>query len=156
MANPNYPSAPPVFVLLGPIPGGPNANLNNIGPGPLLFTIDSSGHVIQTYANGIVAHAGGGQANALLLTGNNNRIATVATIGDSVLLPPAVPGMRVAVTNGTANSVNVFPSSAAQGGVVGGDAINALGANAAYALAGAKTAYFICSLLGQWDTILTA
>jgi hypothetical protein len=105
---------------------------------------------LQTVSNtnGIVAHAGGGQALATPLTTMLNRITTVATIADSVVLPAAVPGLQIQVANAAANSCNVFPA--------GADQINALGASAAFALAGAKTAQFSCNSAGQWHSILSA
>jgi len=108
----------------------------------------SGGFQTQSYANGITAFAGGGQGSAVLLGAMINRVTVVATIGDSVMLPIAVPGMQIMVTNAAANSMNLFP------GV--GDAINALGANAAYALAGGKTASLICAVTLQWHAILSA
>lgn len=102
----------------------------------------------STARNGITARAGGGQANATLLTAAINRVTTVATAGDSVKLPRAVPGARFTVINRSASSMNVFPSA---GGV-----INALSADAAYAVAAAKTVEFVCALAGTWDTNLTA
>jgi hypothetical protein len=101
----------------------------------------------------LVAHAGGGQPNALLLLNMINRIGTVASANDSVRLQPAVPGENVVVMNGGAgNSMNVFPSSQAQGGIVGGDAINALGANNAFAMAQGAISIFYCWTAGQWFT----
>jgi hypothetical protein len=106
----------------------------------------------------IVAHAGGGQANAVPITAPLARIVTVATAADSVVLPPAIRGMEVTVVNdAAANSANVFPASAAQGGVAGGDSINALAANAAFALAavnggGAGPTLFYCFSTGVWRT----
>jgi hypothetical protein len=44
--------------------------------------------------------------------------------------------------------MNVFPAS--------GEAINALGANAAFALAAGKTATFYCYTAAQWHSILSA
>jgi hypothetical protein len=47
--------------------------------------------------------------------------------------------------NGTAaTSMNVFPA--------GTDAINALGASAAFAMAGAVINFFFCFTAGQWFT----
>lgn len=103
---------------------------------------------MSSTANGITAKAGGGQADATALTATYNRVTTVATAADSVKLPSAVAGSRVVVFNKAASSLNVFPSS--------GDAINALSADAAYALAATKGAEFICMVNGTWDTILTA
>jgi hypothetical protein len=90
---------------------------------------------------GIVAHAGGTSVPATQLKKLVNRIDTVASAGDSVSLPPAKHGLVVKVTNNTATSCNVFPYA--------GDAINALAADAAYALAGNKTVEFICELGGS-------
>jgi len=85
--------------------------------------------------SGIVAHAGGGQANAVQLNPGYNVIATVATTGDSVVLPSDSLGQNVLVYNAGANSANVFPSSGAN--------INALSANTALAVAaGANTSFY--------------
>jgi len=103
----------------------------------------------DSYTNGITAYAGGGQTNAVALTATYNRITTVATAGDSVKLPAAIAGSRTVVFNkAAANSLNVFPAT--------GDAINALSANAAYALAATKGVEFICCVTGIWDTNLSA
>lgn len=101
-------------------------------------------------ANAITAFATGGQTSATQLAAAVNRITTVTTIADSVKLPAAVAGtwLGVTVINAATNSANVFPST--------GDAINALGANAAYALAGGKTADFYCAVNGQWHAVLSA
>lgn len=99
--------------------------------------------------SGLTAFAGGGQASALLLTRSINRVTTVGTAADSVKLPAAKAGMTVLVANAAAaNSMNVFPST---GGV-----INALAANAAYAVAANKTVMFVCAVDGTWNTLLTA
>lgn len=110
----------------------------------------------------LTAHAGGGQALAVPITGPYARVTVVATAGDSVLLPPAVRGMTITVTNdapgAAAAAMNVFPSSAAQGGIAGGDAINALGANTAYSLASTNNTVpgvvtiFYCFSNGLWRT----
>ena len=112
---------------------------------------DVSGVVndLTSTTNAITAFATGGQANAVLLTATVNRVTTVGTAADSVKLPAALAGSRVVVFNKAAtNSLNVFPST--------GDNINALAANAAYALAATKGAEFYCVVAGTWDTILTA
>ena len=104
---------------------------------------------VGSVQNGIVARAGGGQALATPLTATMNRVITVATATDSVLLPVARAGAFVVVVNAAAaNSMNVFPTT---GGV-----INALAANAAFAMAANKTAYFFCVVDGIWNSILTA
>lgn len=99
--------------------------------------------------NGITAFATGGQANAVQLTTRFNRVTTVGTAADSVKLPPAIAGRSIVVINAAAaNSMNCFPSS--------GDAINALAADAAFAVAANKTVEFFCVVTGTWNGNLTA
>jgi hypothetical protein len=96
--------------------------------------------------NGLTAFSGGGQGSALLVPAQFNRVTTVGAANDSVKLPPAVAGVQITIANAAAaNSMNVFPAT--------GEAINALGANAAYALAANKTANFYCMVAGQWHAI---
>lgn len=100
-------------------------------------------------ANGLTAHSGGGQTNALPLPAEWNRVTTVAAGNDSVLLPASIPGTSVVVVNAAAsNSMNVFAQ--------GNDLINALTATTAFAMAANKTAIFYCVVAGQWNSILTA
>lgn len=102
-----------------------------------------------SYVNGLTAHAGGGQGSATPCTAVINRFTTVATAADSGVLMASAPGMSVTVTNAAAtNSMNLFPAS--------GDQINALGANAAFALAAGKTAQLTCAVAGQWHAVLSA
>lgn len=99
--------------------------------------------------NGITAHAGGGQGSATPLPAMINRVTTVASAGDSVVLPASAPGLMVMVVNATAtNAMNVFPN--------GTDQINVLGASAAFSLAASKTAEFYCTNAGQWHSLLSA
>ena len=103
----------------------------------------------DSVTNAITAYAGGGQTNATVLTSAINRVTTVASAADSVKLPAATVGARVDVINATAtNSMNVFPQT--------GEIINALSANASFAVAANKAATFICAVTGTWNSILTA
>lgn len=105
--------------------------------------------LLHSATNAITAAAGGGQANGVALTSTVSRVTTVATAADSVKLPAATPGAFMIVTNAAAaNSMNVFPQT--------GEAINALAANAAFAMAANKTAIFYCAVAGTWNSILTA
>lgn len=98
--------------------------------------------------NGVTAHAGGGQASAVPITAMITRVTTVATAGDSVVLPASATGLEITVANAASNSMNVFPA--------GTDQVNSLGASTAYALAGGKTATFFCANSGQWHALLSA
>lgn len=99
--------------------------------------------------NGIVAAAGGGQADAVVLKDQAfNRVTTVATAADSVKLPAGVNGKFLWVVNSGANSMDVFPST--------GETINALAADAAYAMAAGTRAMFFCPVNGAWFSVLSA
>lgn len=100
---------------------------------------------ISAPSNAITARAGGGQANATLLTGTINRITVAASVGDSVRLPAAKAGSFIFIFNKSANSVDVFPAT--------GDKVNALSVNAAYALATTHGALLACAVDGTWDAI---
>lgn len=96
-------------------------------------------------SSAITARAGGGQANATALTAAFNRVTTVASAGDSVKLPSAEAGAMIVVRNGTATSMDVFPQT--------GQAINALSANTALAIAANTTAIFVSTVAGKWDSL---
>ena len=109
------------------------------------------------YANAqdnITATPSGTQANSLVLQQQQSRITTVATAGDGVRLPPALPGAALVVVNdAAANAANVWPASTTQGGVAGGDRINVLAQNAAFSLTVALgVTIFYCFTLGTWRT----
>jgi hypothetical protein len=62
----------------------------------------------ESFQDNITANPGGGQTGAFQLTRQNNRVTTVTTAGDSIMLPPALPGLEVIVVNHGANSMQVF------------------------------------------------
>ena len=108
----------------------------------------SGAYPTVTEVDALTAFAGGGQASATLCPAVINRFTTVATGGDSGLLPGAKAGMQITVTNAGANSMNVFPAS--------GEQINQAGANVAFALASGKTASFTSAANGAWHAVLSA
>lgn len=113
------------------------------------FRKAANNQTVQSAIDNIIAHAGGGQTNGTLLTGAYNRIVTVASGNDSVVLPASLNGLDMVVINAHAsNSVNVFPAL--------GEFINALTVNSAFAVAANKTCTFYCCTAGQWHTQLTA
>ena len=67
-----------------------------------------TGFFFESYAEGIVAFATGGQTNATNLTAEVNRVTVVGTAGDSVKLPTAVPGLTIVVMNKTVRPMQVF------------------------------------------------
>lgn len=117
--------------------------------------LENSGAIFVpgSVVTGITAHAGGGQANATLLTGEFNRVDTVATAANSVKLPaPSVVGQVVAVVNNAAsNSMQVFGS--------GTDTINGVATGTGVAQAAGKMGYYQAATTGTaaaWFRILSA
>lgn len=111
--------------------------------------ISSAFFDLASTAAGITARAGGGQALATPLLMTNNRVTTVATAADSVLLPAAVAGSRVVVFNATAtNAMNVFPAT--------GQFINLLAVNTAFSVPAGRGCEFVCCVDGTWNTMLGA
>lgn len=100
----------------------------------------------SSFAN-VTAVAGGGQSTAGNVMQTLTRINVVATVGDSLTLQKAAPGMYFKIKNTAALSANIFPFL--------GDNINALSANTAFALATVKSAEFVCMVAGTWDTFPT-
>ena len=100
-----------------------------------------------TTANALTALAGGGQSGATLLSAALNRVTTVATDHDSAILPASSPGNVVAVFNKGAHILDVYAN--------GTEVINAIAASSPISLAAAKSAFFVCSVAGTWDTIPT-
>ena len=126
-----------------------SAYLTNILP-PLVAP--GQGEVVSTKhsaTDAITAHAGGGQANGVLLTSVFNRITVVGTAGDSVKMPAAKAGLMLTIANAdSTDSANVFPAS--------GEKFNEGSADAAFALAANKRMIAFCVVDGTWSTILTA
>lgn len=109
----------------------------------------AGGFAAGTAADALTAHAGGGQAAALLLTAGINRVATVASANDSVKLPVSAAGMTVIAINGAAtNSMQVFGS--------GTDTINDVATATGVAQAAGKDASYHCPVAGKWYRILSA
>jgi hypothetical protein len=113
------------------------------------FTAVSTG-ASSSPQNNLTAHAGGGQAAALALSGSTRyRVTTVATAGDSVSLPLAA-SQALVIINASANSMNVYAS------LLGTDTINGTAGTTAYALAAGKVAEFFSAGAGVWNTLLSA
>ncbi|SRR6266478_6671621 len=104
--------------------------------------------LFQSTAEGLTAHAGGGQALATPINAMCARFTTVATLHDSSILPVSTPGLEITVINAGAASMDVYPDVGSQ--------INNAGANVIFALAAGKTAIFFTTAAGTWHSILSA
>jgi hypothetical protein len=100
--------------------------------------------VNETFQDNITATPGGGQANAFALTAQTNRVTTVASIGDSVLLPPSAPGLEIVLINHGANAMNVFGS--------GNDQIDDIAAGSPASHMSFSFVIYTCSTAGNWYT----
>jgi hypothetical protein len=126
-------------------------NITSVGT---LTSMTSSGNVtganiiatsyIIRSVNAAVSAAGTTQATGTALTKELNRVSTVAS-GAGVVLPTAVAGMAIIITNTSANSLLVYPAAGAQ--------INALAANAAYTQTTLATLQYVALTATQWYTV---
>lgn len=113
------------------------------------FTVNPQGMVAGSADDNLTAHAGGGQAAALLLAKVVNRVSTVATAADSVKLPASSPGMQITIINDAAvNSMQVFGTNP--------DTINNVATGTGVAQAAGKTAIYSCPVAGKWYRVLSA
>jgi hypothetical protein len=83
-------------------------------------------------------------ANATALTKHVNVVSTVVSGANGVRLPTPTAGMCVKIVNTSANTLNVFPATT---GI-----INALSANASFAMAANARVEFAAASAGQWYT----
>jgi len=88
--------------------------------------------------------AGSTQADALALSAVFNIVGTAAS-GTGVRLMASEPACDVVVKNLGANALNVYPAT--------GQAINALSANAAFAISAGASATFLGRASGGWVNV---
>jgi hypothetical protein len=121
-----------------------------MSPFPLHFNPLGGLLKLGSVENGLTAHAGGGQANALQLsiTATSHRVSTVASGADSVKLPAAVPGLIQYVFNSGANAMQVFGQST--------ETINDVASGTGVSVPAAKGAMFVCIATGAWYMVLGA
>lgn len=139
-------------LLLGPFANGQAVRIEASPACDLEYVVGTQPVLTQnvgTAVNALTAKAGGGQSGATALNYGINRVTTVGTAADSLLLPPALPGQQVTMIQAAAaNAANVFPAT--------GEAINALSANTALSVAANKVITFFCAVAGTWNSLLTA
>jgi hypothetical protein len=93
----------------------------------------------------IVAKASGTQTNAYQLSRQINRIATCATAGDSVKLPPAQSGLAITIINHGATSAQVYGSP--------GDTINDVASATGVPQMANSVCTYHCLTEGSWYAI---
>lgn len=92
----------------------------------------------------ITAFAGGGQTSATQLANEVNRVTTVATAGDSVMLPPSLPGLSIAVINGASKAMQVYGA--------GTDTINGVATGTGVSQMPGSATLYMCAASGAWFT----
>jgi hypothetical protein len=97
----------------------------------------------MSFADTITAHAGGGQGSAVPLVALINRVTTVATLGDSVMLPASAAGLSITVTNNSANSMQVYGS--------GTDTINSVATATGISQMVNSIVVYQCTTAGLWQ-----
>jgi hypothetical protein len=102
-----------------------------------------TGYNLRSVGTGISAN-GTTQAQATAITKEMNIVSTVLTT-QGVVLPTAIAGMVITITNTSANSLLVYP---AVNGI-----INTQSANAAYSQPSGATLQFIAPTTTQWYTV---
>ena len=98
----------------------------------------------MSVSTGITA-AGTTQGTGTALTKAMNVVVSVTTGANSVVLPVAVAGSVIYITNTNANALNVFPASGAQ--------INTGLTNIVYVHSAGATLAYISPLTTHWYTV---
>lgn len=134
---------------------GKSIGRGNFAPGYREVTGNALNRAFQIMLQGgldrnaaLTATAGGTKAAALQFNNSLNMLSVVANAGDSALLPKAIAGSVVIVTNNGVASANLYGT--------GTDTINGSATATAYALANGKTALFVCYAAGAWFALLSA
>jgi hypothetical protein len=70
--------------------------------------IASVKYLFESSADNLTALAGGGQSGATQIGSEIARFTTVATSGDSAMLPPALEGLTIMVTNHGSKPMQVY------------------------------------------------
>lgn len=99
--------------------------------------------LLNSQADNVTAHAGGGQALATTLTATINRVTAVASANDSVKLSPssATNVLQIVINDG-ANAAQLFGA--------GADTINGAASGTGISLAAGKIGIFLSPSAGVW------
>jgi len=102
----------------------------------------------MSFTPALTAFAGGGQGSAVALPSMLNRVATVATQGDSVKLPASVVGLVITVLNRGAQPMQVFGA--------GTDTINGIATATGISQGINTAATYVCNVAGNWEVPITS
>jgi hypothetical protein len=102
--------------------------------------------MLHSGQDNVVPKAGGGQSGATPITAIITRVTTVATNGDSVIMPPAVQG-KFFIKNDGGHQLAIFPQL--------GEKMNST-KNASFSLNAAQAMLLFCVTNGEWHTLASA
>jgi hypothetical protein len=123
--------------------------------------LQTEANLLFSTASGLTAHSGGTQAPALPLTAAINEVSVVGAGNDSVMLPIALPGMRVIIINDTAaTSMQVYgqtlnPNTGVGDTIAAHNSQTQAATATGVAQAGATIAEYWCFAAGKWKQFLT-
>ena len=107
------------------------------------WTLPSNQLFTESAANNLTAHAGGGQGSAFQITNELNRFTTVATSGDSAVLPSSVPGLTILINNAGANAMQVYGFNT--------DTINGVASGTGVSQMAGSEVIYVCHGTGNWE-----
>ena len=100
--------------------------------------------ILESALDNITASPGGGQSGAFPINAQTSRVVTVATIGDSIMLPSATAGLELIVINHGLNAMQVFGNST--------DRIDDQAPGIGVAQMSNSMVIFTCVTAGNWYT----
>jgi hypothetical protein len=100
--------------------------------------------LLESAQDNITATAGGGQTGAFQINAQTSRVATVASVGDSVMLPSSAPGLELLVINHGANAMQVYGN--------GADLIDDQTATTGVSQMSNSLVIYSCATAGKWYT----
>ena len=104
-----------------------------------------AGLILETTADNLTAKAGGGAVGATVINAQTARFTTVATSGDSVMLPSSVAGAELLIINHGTNPMQVFGS--------GTDTIDDVAFGTGVSQMQRSAVVYSCNSAGAWYTI---
>jgi hypothetical protein len=104
----------------------------------------TSKYFINSAVTGVSA-AGTTQGTATQIGNTISEITTISSGANSVVLPTAIAGMTLYITNNTSSALNVFPGTGAK--------INQLATNASFTHGANATLHYIAPTTTQWYTV---
>lgn len=108
------------------------------------FPLLPGDYLLESALDNIIATPGGGQASAYRLTTQTARVVTVATAGDSIMLPPSAAGLEVLLINHGNNPMQVFGT--------GTDQVDDVAFNIGAAQMQNSFVLYSCASAGNWYT----